>query len=371
MGKKISPIIIFVIVLVLVAVGIFAFSIIGNKDNNTGGWKNNHENESVKPILNLSLNTSETNQEKITILANATMEDGSAITKIILPDNTEILGNEATFEVTENGDYNFKAIAENGEEVIEFINVSNIQEISAFRPYVPEGFKPVQGTEVETGFVIEDNYGNEYVWVPVEKGQLARETMLDSNYEESNNTASGLVNSVAKYYGFYIARYETSEYEIDGEKVAATIAGKTPWVNIDFLEATEYANNSANKFGYTDVQTAMLNSYAWDTILKWFDTKIENYSTNLNYGNYSGNIYPTGGTETDIINNICDIAGNVREWTTEIYKGKVNSTEEDGTVIFRVVRGGSANLAKTPKSHNGYSENTSEPYWGFRMILYK
>ena len=370
MGRKISPIIIIVIALVVAAIGIFIFSLIRKDGNNIEG-KNNVGESIIKPILNLSLNTSEEKQEKVTIIVKANMEDGSNITKIILPDNTEVLSSETTYEVTENGDYSFKAIAENGEEEIGTISVSNIQEFSAFRPYIPEGFKPVRGTEVETGFVIEDNYGNEYVWVPVEKGQLTRETMLDSDYEESNSTALELYNSVAKNYGFYIAKYETSEYELNGEKVAATMAGKIPWVNITFLEATEFANNSSVKFEYADVKTAMLNSFAWDTILKWFDQDIGNYSTSIEYGNYSGSVYPTGSTEKDVINNICDIAGNVREWTTEIYKGQSTITEDGGKIVSRVVRGGSANVARTPKSHTGYPENTYEPYWGFRMVLYK
>mgnify|MGYP003317301144 CR=1 FL=1 len=45
--------------------------------------------------------------------------------------------------------------------------------------------------------------------------------------------------------------------------------------------------------------------------------RVKNYSTSLNYGNYTGTIRNTGQTETDVINNICDMSGNVREWTTE------------------------------------------------------
>lgn len=371
MGNRVSPIIIIVLVLVLIAVGIFVFSLM-NPSENSGKEDGNSVGENLAvPILDLSLDTTEENQEEVTILAHASMEDGSKVTTIVLPDNSEILAEEATYTVMKNGEYTFKAIAENGGETSVSITVSNIKEISAFNPYIPKGFTAVEGTEVETGFVIEDTFGNQYVWVPVENGQLIRETISDSKYQESDNTASALVNSVAQNYGFYVARYESSEYEINGEKVAATITGKIPWTNITYQEAAEYANSAAEKFGYEDVSTAMLNSYAWDTILKWFDGKVENYSTNINYGNYSGTIYPVGATETDIIYNICDIAGNVREWTTEIYKDQANNSNQNEDVISRVVRGGSASLSRTPKSHTGYPENTFEEYWGFRMILYK
>ncbi len=371
MEKKISPIIILAIILVIVAVGIFIFSMINSDEGKENGENPTKVEEILKPMLDLSINTSEENQERVIISAHASMEDGSAITSIILPDGTKISAAEATYEVIENGEYSFRAVAENGGDTIVSINVSNIKEASAWNPYIPEGFSAVEGTDVENGFVIEDSYGNQYVWVPVENGQLIRDTILDSKYEETNSTASALVNSVAQNYGFYIARYEASEYELNGEKVAATMGGKIPWTNITCQDAIEYANVSSEKFGYEGYQTAMINSYAWDTILKWFDKRVENYSTNVNYGNYSGSIYPTGATESDIVYNICDIAGNVREWTTEIYKGKTGTSKKEEIVINRVVRGGGASLSRTPKSHTGYPENTFEAYWGFRMILYK
>ena len=105
-----------------------------------------------------------------------------------------------------------------------------------------------------------------------------------------------------------------------------------------------------------------------------FDT---NFSSNTNYGNYSGTIYPTGYTESDNVKNICDLAGNVREWTTEIYKGTTtgssssSSKNKQNDIIQRVVRGGGANLSRTPASHIYYPENLADNYWGFRVILYK
>lgn len=372
-SNKVSPVIIIVVVLVLVALAMLLFGSMMSKDEQTPGEKPSSSSgeKAVKPTLDLALNTSEESQEKVVISATASMEDGSLITAIFLPDGTEIPAAEATYEVTENGDYTFKALAENGEETQVSISVSNIKKASHLNPYIPEGFSHVEGTDVENGFVIEDRYGNEFVWVPVETGQLARDTLLDSKYEESTNTATALVNSVAQNYGFYIGRYEASEYTINGEKTAASMSGKIPWTNITYLDAANVANAAASKYGYEDVNTAMLNSYVWDTILKWFDKRVENYSSNTNYGNYSGAIYPAGGTASDIIYNICDIAGNVREWTTEIYKEVNFDKDEDSTIKYRVIRGGGASLSRTPKSHHGYPENTAEPYWGFRLILYK
>ena len=123
-----------------------------------------------------------------------------------------------------------------------------------------------------------------------------------------------------------------------------------------------------------------MNSYAWDTTLAWLNKSLSNtYSSSISHGNYGGTIKPTGGTNSDIVNNICDMAGNVREWTSEIYKGsqtnkKKNNNNKKNTgnaEIYRVVRGGSASLSKTASGYTAYEENSSESYWGFRMIMYK
>ena len=107
--------------------------------------------------------------------------------------------------------------------------------------------------------------------------------------------------------------------------------------------------------------------------MEWIDLSKEYYSSDVNFGNYSGTIYPTGTTTTDVVRNICDLGGNVREWTTEIYKVKnVEKKDKDKAYVTeRVVRGGSANLKRTPISRINYPENTSDNYWGFRLVLYK
>lgn len=375
MKSKVSPVIIIILIVVAIAIGLL---IINMLTSSKGISKTNKEEEAkIAPTLELSLNTSDENQEMVTIMATAKTDNEMGIESITLPDGTEIFAETTSYDVTENNTYTFKAKGVNGQTTSLSISVTNVRKISAENPYIPSGFKHVGG-EVETGYIIEDENKNQFIWIPVESGKLTRNTMLHSDYEETNSTASALVNSVAQNYGFYIGRFEASEHQINGEKVAATIAGKVPWTNITYLEAAEYSTKAASSFGYEDYKTAITNSYAWDTTLEWLDKVAQNYSSNTGYGNYSGTIYPTGATESDIVNNICDIAGNVREWTTEIYKGataetknNTSSSENAETVFYRVVRGGSANLSRTASSHIGYPENTSDIYWGFRVILYK
>lgn len=374
MGGKLSPIIIVVLVIVVVALAMVIFGVM----NGIGGLDIGGDNQETqddfesrpKPVLNLEkdLEEGEENLNSVTITATATIEDEEGINEIILPDGTSVKGDTATFEATENKEYTFKVNAVNGKSDTLSITVTEIAERSSRNPYIPEGFEVISN-DIDGGFVIEDEYSNQYVWVPVESGKLTRGTMLDGKYEESSTSATSLVNSVAKYYGFYVARFEASKYELNGESVAASMQGKTPWTNINYLDAMDYANKAGEQFGYEDCNTTLMNSYAWDTTLEWIDKFYTGYSSNTNYGNYSYTVYPTGTTELDNVNNICDLAGNVREWTTEIYKDSSNNNT--GGVKQRVIRGGSANLRRTPSSHIGYPENTSETYWGFRLILYK
>lgn len=375
MGGKLSPLIIIILLGVLIGVGSLIFKTVFTDSDTPTNKTAIDEVTLEEPIMTLSKEINEEDDGIVIITVNASTESGEEISEIILPDGSSVTGNTARYTVEENGTYEFEAITLSGGTAKEKVVVSEIAEISATNPYVPEGFTVI-ADNVEEGYVIQDTYGNQYVWIPVPTGKLTRETMLNADYAESSNTASELVNSVGRYYGFYIGRFEASQYEMDGQVAAASMSGKIPWTNVTYLNAATHAENSGTIFGYTDCRTALLNSYAWDTAITWIDETVINYSSNVNYGNYSGTIYPTGATETDYVKNICDLAGNVREWTTEIYKGTTassskNNNKKTENVIQRVVRGGSANLSRTPISHIYYPENTSDNYWGFRTILYK
>ena len=371
MKERFLPLIIVILLLIVIAIGALCVKIFVLDKNDSSVHEQLEVSE--KPIIELEKEVDENNKGKVFIKISARTEDGTGIKQIVLPDGTTIMGSSTTFEVNENGDYEFLVYNENGISNSETINVSELEEISASNPYIPEGFTEVGGIP-EAGYVIEDEYGNQYIWVPVENGKLTRTRMLNTEYEETSEAATSLVNSVAKYYGFYIARFEASQYELNGKVVAASMSGKTPWLNITCQDAINNAAESAKAFGYEGYSTALISSYAWDTTLEWIDSRVTNYSSNIEYGNYSGTIYPTGYTTKDNVNNICDLAGNVREWTTEIYKPSSTDSNSRGNsenIINRVVRGGSASSQRTPNAYTGYAEDTYDAYWGFRMVLYK
>lgn len=380
MGGKLSPVIIIVLLVVVIAIGAFIFTTI--TDSEKSGGENNpvvvdpdgaNVGDESKPILTLDKVFEGEYPNQVIIKVKATPNEENEIEKITLPDGTTIEGITAEYIVEENGVYQFTVTCVDGTSETLDMEVTEIAAISANNPYIPAGFTHVEDTTVETGYTIEDEYGNQYVWIPVEDGKVIRTTNLKSDYEETSTPATALVNSVAKYYGFYLGKYEASKYELNGEVAAASMEGKTPWTNVTYQEASDNSDASAALFGYEDCSTGIISSYAWDTTLAWIEKTVENFSSSTEYGNYSGSIYATGASVRDVFNNICDLCGNVREWTTEIYKPTKEERKKSDSEYerHRVIRSGGATLNKTVASRIGYSETTVGIYWGFRMVLYK
>ena len=369
-------------IFLLVVLGVCAFiSVDMVKNGRNTNSQNTSDNVESNLTLTLTPNKKENDVETVTINVVAKTEDDSRIKSITLPDGTKKNTDKASYKVTENGIYEFKAESNNGEKVVETIEVSNIVERSFKTPYIPKGFSHIEG-DVDVGYTIEDSYGNQFVWVPVESGIMIRSNASKTNFVDTDTFALELANSVAQNYGFYVAKYEASESEIDGNTVVASVSGANPITNITYLEASDMAKDVADLYEYEDCSTAIMSSSAWDTILDWIDQSNDGYSSDSESGNYSEEIMPTGETESDIKNNICDLAGNIREWTTEVYKSKKeevtnstnNSTNElvkKDTSKYRIVRGGSANLNLPASRRDKYKENTSNDYWGFRIVLYK
>ena len=182
---------------------------------------------------------------------------------------------------------------------------------------------------------------------------LAQE--LEQNYYE-------IIESIKKYGGFYIGRYETGG--LNGTAVVRkmdTNIGSQNWY-------TMYKKCLTLKGANTDVKTSMIFGNLWDEALEWLvkSGAIISDGTTLTYqlvsafwnsttwGNYysatfnyiaanaktplmtetkaqstRGTRIPAGSAEYTKANNVYDMAGNVLDWTTE-----ANSTG------YRVTRGG-------------------------------
>ena len=257
----------------------------------------------------------------------------------------------------------------------------------------------VDGT-VDTGIVIKDKNNNEWVWVPVDdptimyeeseagtalaggtgvktnkysKGNIIsgviRGTPNSDSYREpdlvtnSDNDSyaiqagftakeaktalkvmaeslvqdySDMIESIAKYKGFYIGRYELSTKTENGVKVGIEQKDKASQTNTNWYELYKYSKNIA---GSQNMQTRMIWGCQWDVTCKWL--KEHNYDINNSsaWGNYSDSVSPanggnyeqnnkknTGSNENWKANNIYDLAGNCREWTQEAFSTNVRAS---------------------------------------------
>ena len=376
-GKLLNYIIIIVVVII---VGIAVFFVLPNLLHDDGGSSNSTViDDTIAPSLSVNQEVNESEGSVNVIADSSDSEVEIEKITIVSVENSEDIdeqeGNSATFNILENGKYKVTAYAINGRTATKNITVSNVPIKKKSVPYIPEGFKAIgENIDSDKGFAIVDEVGNQYVWVPVETGKLIRTTLYETDKYEDDG--SDLYNSVTKYYGFYVSRFEASRYEIDGEEIASSMNGKTPWTEVTYVDALNASKAVAEKLNYEDCSTNLMNSYAWDTMLEWIDKDedTKDFSQSTSYGNYGDTIFATGMTDTDKVKNICDLAGNVKEWTTETElksSKKDNRSKDKLAVISKVVRSGSVGLPNTPSSRKGWPEDTSNIAWGFRFILYK
>ena len=147
---------------------------------------------------------------------------------------------------------------------------------------------------------------------------------------------SDMIESITKYKGFYIGRYELSTKTNDeGEKVGIEQKDKASQTETSWYELYKYSKNIA---GSENMQTRMIWGCQWDVTCKWLSEhgysiidasswgNYSNYNTKNNYieGNEkyeakAGEKQNTGFSENWKANNIYDLAGNCYEWTQEAF----------------------------------------------------
>lgn len=307
-------------------------------------------------------------------------------------------------------------------------------------PIIPKGFKAIDVGEnakwsnpdgYKYGLVIEDvvdgeyTKGSQFVWVPVENYEdfhaiegyynQGKDTYLATIKEAGESTVSGkpteqcikgteesikMYQSVHKYKGFYIARYEagiagdTENYSLEektksnGEIRPLSKAGCAVWNYISWggnneMTASDGLVGDDSADGIVKVARSMYNSskygarstlcygVQWDAALNFLDPDFVtgNSTTSSIVRNsaskgYYGKSKPSS-TGYYAEKNIYDLAGNVYEFTMEtgIFVDGLNS---------RVARGGA--YAGNGKKHSASlrvvkSTDFADRQFGFRVVL--
>ena len=216
----------------------------------------------------------------------------------------------------------------------------------------------------------------------IEQYQMLSQEMEESFYK--------MIESIKKYGGFYIGRYETgnlSQTEAVVKKMNKDINYETWYTMYEKCKSLAGINEN--------VETSMIWGSLWDETLQWLIESEAEISTgekmtydliakdSTNWGNFhnaefdytnasggtstknasSGTRIPTGSTEYTKANNIYDLAGNVFDWTLEAH-----------SVIHRVSRGGYYfyNGAESPAGYrySAYYPTSSGIADGCRSALY-
>ena len=333
-----------------------------------------------------------------------------------VPVETQITSETELKAKEEYGKYEMKISDIDVGEITYETSYTIFKDVNGEQVPIPEGYIVSENSDeniVNKGLVISDSRGNEYVWISctvnsssnklqykrtewgVEKDGTDNSraikdelTLKDIDVTYSKTDTDNGINeeiskeivaqinaekeSIKKYGGYYIGRYEVGK----DNKTAVIKAEQEPYVNIKWSKAYELAKGIGGGEGAT---TYLCSSYSWDTAINFIqNTTGKNYATSIIgfNGNWksqevkdsSGKVIKPVNTAqrlntglTTALCNIYDMGGNVGEFTTELNPG----TSE--TVVLR----GGNNYDNNPAGYrwdNGSGDAGSS--CGFRATLF-
>ena len=333
-----------------------------------------------------------------------------------VPVETQITSETELKAKEEYGKYEMKISDIDVGEITYETSYTIFKDVNGEQVPIPEGYIVSENSDeniVNKGLVVSDSRGNEYVWISctvdsssnklqykrtewrVEKDGTDNSraikdelTLKDIDVTYSKTDTDNGINeeiskeivaqinaekeSIKKYGGYYIGRYEVGK----DNKTAVIKAEQEPYVNIKWSKAYELAKGIGGGEGAT---TYLCSSYSWDTAINFIqNTTGKNYATSIIgfNGNWksqevkdsSGKVIKPVNTAqrlntglTTALCNIYDMGGNVGEFTTEL---------NPGTSETVVLRGGGNNFI-VPAGHRwDNSSGDAYSHSGFRATLF-
>ena len=332
-----------------------------------------------------------------------------------VPVETQITSETKLKAKEEYGKYEMKISDIDVGEITYETSYTIFKDVNGEQVPIPEGYIVSENSDeniVNKGLVISDSRGNEYVWISctvdsssnklqykrtewgVEKDGTDNSraikdelTLKDIDVTYSKTDTDNGINeeiskeivaqinaekeSIKKYGGYYIGRYEVGK----DNKTAVIKAEQEPYVNIKWSKAYELAKGIGGGEGAT---TYLCSSYSWDTAINFIqNTTGKNYATSIIgfNGNWksqevkdsSGKVIKPVNTAqrlntglTTALCNIYDMGGNVGEFTTEL---------NPGTSETVVLRGGDYSDVPAGYRWDHISGSAGSKY-GFRATLF-
>lgn len=300
---------------------------------------------------------------------------------------------------------------------------SPIKKISSYNnPIVPEGFRKVETDTASwelkegipqgwnKGLVIEDELGNQFVWVP-----LDIENIVFNENDLKNNVVYNKVNmnlneredlQILKYEGFYIGRYEAgisnevlenvNEISKETNNISGIPVSKKNQIVWNYIDWNKAKENATKMYQNEYIQSDFVTIKQWNTIEDWLRKSGYNTENSIEWGNYSNNnftftgyystdygktykygenvvkqtynmILSTGATERNKANNIYDLAGNVSEFV-DMWKWENGSYGIEES--YRNCGGNYDNISYYSMASN-MSIASANSRQGFRVVLYQ
>lgn len=333
-----------------------------------------------------------------------------------VPVETQITSETKLKAKEEYGKYEMKISDIDVGEITYETSYTIFKDVNGEQVPIPEGYIVSENSDeniVNKGLVISDSRGNEYVWISctvdsssnklqykrtewgVEKDGTDNSraikdelTLKDIDVTYSKTDTDNGINeeiskeivaqinaekeSIKKYGGYYIGRYEVGK----DNKTAVIKAEQEPYVNIKWSKAYELAKGIGGGEGAT---TYLCSSYSWDTAINFIqNTTGKNYATSIIgfNGNWksqevkdsSGKVIKPVNTAqrlntglTTALCNIYDMGGNVGEFTTELNPGTFETVVLRGGISYNIDPAG-----YRWDNSSGYADS----YSGFRATLF-
>lgn len=333
-----------------------------------------------------------------------------------VPVKTQITSETELKAKEEYGKYEMKISDIDVGEITYETSYTIFKDVNGEQVPIPEGYIVSENSDeniVNKGLVVSDSRGNEYVWISctvdsssnklqykrtewgVEKDGTDNSraikdelTLKDIDVTYSKTDTDNGINeeiskeivaqinaekeSIKKYGGYYIGRYEVGK----DNKTAVIKAEQEPYVNIKWSKAYELAKGIGGGEGAT---TYLCSSYSWDTAINFIqNTTGKNYATSIIgfNGNWksqevkdsSGKVIKPVNTAqrlntglTTALCNIYDMGGNVGEFTTELNPGTSESV---------VLRGGNGNYYSPAGYRWDNPSGVANSSCGFRATLF-
>ena len=333
-----------------------------------------------------------------------------------VPVETQITSETELKAKEEYGKYEMKISDIDVGEITYETSYTIFKDVNGEQVPIPEGYIVSENSDeniVNKGLVVSDSRGNEYVWISctvdsssnklqykrtewgVEKDGTDNSraikdelTLKDIDVTYSKTDTDNGINeeiskeivaqinaekeSIKKYGGYYIGRYEVGK----DNKTAVIKAEQEPYVNIKWSKAYELAKGIGGGEGAT---TYLCSSYSWDTAINFIqNTTGKNYATSIIgfNGNWksqevkdsSGKVIKPVNTAqrlntglTTALCNIYDMGGNVGEFTTELNPGMSETV---------VLRGGNNNNYGPAGYRWDDGSGSAVSYYGFRATLF-